>query len=321
MTTALITGVAGQDGVLLARRLLAEGCRVVGTRLPGSNSVVRLRRYAPGVEVVEHDVRDTAGFAALLATHRPDEVYHLASISSVGRSWAEPELTKAVNADAVEGLLDALVAHGNGLRLFHASTAEVGSGGEESPYGAAKKVAEAAVEAAREQGLFTAVGRLYPHESPLRSPDFVVPKIVRAAAEIAAGQRETLSLGNLEVVRDWGYAGDHVRAMIALLRVDAPATVSIGTGVAHTLRELVDAAFAAAKVADPWSRISCDPALLRPADAAAHVADCTAIERLTGWRAEHDFDTLIAHLVRVEERRLSTGVTDDPAYLEVGSLT
>jgi GDPmannose 4,6-dehydratase len=321
MTTALITGVAGQDGVLLARHLLAEGARVVGTKLPRSNSAARLALYAPGVEVVEHDVRDTEGFAGLLTTYEPNEVYHLASISSVGRSWAEPELTQAVNADAVVGLVEALLAHSERSavepRLFHASTAEVAGGGELSPYGAAKRTAETAVEAGRERGLFAAVGRLYPHESPLRSPDFVVPKVVRSVAEIAAGKREALTLGNLEVSRDWGYAGDYVQAMAALLRTGSAATADIGTGIAHSLRELVQIAFAAVGIEDPWSYIESDPALLRPTDPAVHVADCTAIEALTGWRAEHDFTSVVAHLVAVEVRRLESAVSDDPAYLTI----
>lgn len=319
-TTALLTGVAGQDGILLARSLLASGYRVVGTKLPGSNSITRLRLYAPGVEVIDHDIRDTAGFAALLDTFRPDEVFHLASISSVGRSWAEPELTRAVNAEAVVGLVSALLDHrkhtGDDVRLFHASTAEVAGGGEQSPYGAAKKEAESAVEAARDQGLFAAVGRLFPHESPLRSPDFVVPKIVRGAAEIAAGRREHLTLGNLEVVRDWGYAGDYVAAMRALLRLDAPASADIGTGVAHSLRDLVETAFVAAGVADPWAHVETDPALLRPADAAVQVADCSTIHGLTGWQARHEFTSLIGQLVGVEAQRIESGVVENPAYLE-----
>lgn len=316
--TTLVTGVAGQDGILLARALVAAGTPVVGTVLPGTD-LARLRLYAPGAEVVEHDIRDTRSFADLLAAHRPTAVFHLASVSSVARSWDEPELTAAVNGDAVAGVVDAILEHqaatGSEVRLFHASSAEVVGDGVKSPYGAAKLRAEQAVEAARDRGLFAAVGRLFPHESPLRSTEFVVPKIVRAAAEVAAGTRETLTLGNLEVSRDWGSAADHVAAMRLLLNAPEPTTVDIGTGAVHSLRELVEHAFAAAGVSDWASHLATDDKFVRPSDTSVNVADCTRIAALTGWKARTDFASLVGYLVDVERERLRTGVAEDPRYL------
>ena len=320
MRTALITGVAGQDGIYLARLLLADGCRVVGTVPSGAESSARTAAYLEGVHVVPCDVRDVPGMARLVASCDPDEVYNLAALSSVGRSWSEPDRAAATNGTAVADLLQVLVDHrdrtGRDVRFFQASSAEVHSDAAGSPYALAKRAAERAVVEAREgHGLHAVFASLYIHDSPLRHRQFVSRKITSGAAEIAAGRRETLMLGNLDIVRDWGFAGDYVVAMRQMVVADSPADLPIGTGVAHTLADLVETAFDAAEVADPWSRVTFDPSLVRPADAATIVADPEQAYREVGWRASVGFEDVIGHMVEVDRERLRTGVAESVDYL------
>lgn len=320
MGTALVTGIAGQDGVYLARRLRQEGLRVVGTSLPGTGGAARVAHYVDGVEVVDLDLRDAAGLRDLVLGVAPDEVYNLAAVSSVGRSWSEPELTLAVNGTAVEVLVAALLAHraatAADVRLFQASSAETDPGAAASPYARSKAVAEEVVRAARaDAGLHACVGRLYIHDSPLRSEDFVSRKITAGVAAIATGRATDLTLGNLDVVRDWGFAGDYVDAIRRLVRCEEPTDLPIGTGVAHTLQDFVASAFEAAGL-DPERHVVRDPALVRPADTAVLVADPGPAERVLGWRATTDLATLVAHMVHVDLQRARTGVAESRTYLE-----
>ena len=318
--TALVTGVTGQDGVYLARALLADGFRVIGTASPGSASLPARRPYLEGVEVVEADVRDAAALTRLVDATAPEEVYNLAAFSSVGRSWQEPELTLAVNTDPVEALVAGSVVvaarTGRAPRLFQASSAEVRGGAADSPYARSKAVAEDVVRRAREDhGLHAVCGILYNHESPLRSPGFVTRKITRAAAAIGLGQQDTVTLGNLDVVRDWGFAGEYVDAMRRMLQTDDPVDVPLGTGVAHSLADLLGAAFAAAGVDDPEGRVLQDPSLVRPADTQRFVADPGPARSLLGWTASVTFEELVDHMVAVDTERLRTGVEEDVRYL------
>ncbi|MBC9735323.1 GDP-mannose 4,6-dehydratase [Nocardioides marmotae] len=315
MVTALVTGVAGQDGIYLARELLARGTRVVGTVRPASAEATGMAAYLEGVDVRPMDIRDTAAFAALVDDVRPDRVFNLAGLSSVGRSWGEPELTEEVNGAAVERMLEVLGGHSS-IRFFQASSAEeLGDPGSWSPYARSKARARAAVERARAAGAFACVATLYNHESPVRGPDFVTRKITRAAAEIALGRRERLTLGNTAVTRDWGFAGDYARAMADLLGLDEPHDVVLATGVGHTLDDLVRTAFAAIGIDDPAAYVEHDPALMRPADVPVQVGDPSSAARLLGWRPRVAFERLVRHMVEVDRRRLETGVEEDPAYL------
>jgi GDPmannose 4,6-dehydratase len=325
VATALITGVGGQDGVLLARHLMGLGYSIVGTRRPGAPDP--LAPYLEGVTVVDHDLVDTRGFADLVRRHRPDEVYNLAAFSSVGQSWDERELVHEVNAAAVERMLDVMAAADHPSRFFQASSSEVfGSEPEnpqteetahrpDNPYAESKSQAQAATVAARDAGLFACVGILYNHESPLRDSHFVTRKITRAAAEIAAGRRDVLELGNLEIARDWGAAREYVVAMHAALRHDEPGDYVIATGVTHTLRELVDAAFAAAGIADGWSHVRQDPELMRQSDALARVGDPSRARRVLGWQAAVSFPELVRDMVEVDLRRVASGVEESLDYL------
>lgn len=325
MTTALITGVGGQDGVLLARHLMAQGYSVVGTRRPGVSNP--LEPYLGGVTVVEHDLVDTMAFGELVRRFRPDEIYNLAGFSSVGRSWDEPEAALEVNAAAVERMLAVVSAADRPPRFFQASSSEVFGVDPvnpqnedtphrpDNPYAASKSRAHAATVAARDAGLFACVGILYTHESPLRGSHFVTRKITRAAAEIAAGQRDVLELGNLEIARDWGAAREYVVAMHAALCHDEPGDYVIATGRTHTLRDLVDDAFTAAGIADGWSHVRQDPKLMRQSDALVRVGDASRARKVLGWQATVSFPDLVREMVEVDQRRVATGVEESPDYL------
>ena len=317
--TALVTGVAGQDGVYLARELLSRGWRVVGTTRPGDPAAAAMAVYLAGVEVVEHDLRDAPGFRSLVAACRPTWVFNLAGFSSVGASWDQVALVEEVNGVAVEAMLSVLVdlpARGDDVRFFQAGSAEETGAGAGSPYAHAKARARASVTRAREEhGLHAVTATLHNHESPLRPARFVTRKITRAAASIALGLTDSVSLGNLEVSRDWGAAADYVRAMVAMLELDAPQDLVVATGVSHTLHDLLDAAFRTAGLGDPSSYVVQDPALLRPADAPALVADISGTRRVLGWAPTTTFEQVVEQMVRVDLERLRTGVEESPAYL------
>lgn len=328
--TALVTGVAGQDGILLARLLRAEGYRVIGTIQPGSEP--ELRTYLDGVEIVPHDLRDAAGFDRLLEIHTPDEVYNLAGFTSVGASWDDPDLVEAVNAVAVESMLDSLVATrertGRAPRFFQASSSEVFGPDAvnpqhestphdpQSPYAESKSRAHLATVRRREEdGLFACVGILYNHESPLRRAQFVTRKIVRAAVEISEGRQDSVTLGNLAVSRDWGSAADYVRAMhLATTHGEAGDHV-IATGVLHSLQDLLELAFGAVGIADPWPYVRQDPALLRKADAPGLSGDPSRTRERLGWAPSTSFEQLVAHMVAIDLERVRTGVEESPEYL------
>jgi GDPmannose 4,6-dehydratase len=322
--TALVTGVAGQDGIYLARRLRDEGLHVVGTVKPGNQDAVRVATYLDGVDVVALDLSDTAGLRGLVASAEPDEVYNLAGMSSVARSWELPEEAFTLNADAVEVLVGAVLAlrdrSGKDVRVVQASTAEVVDGA--SPYARSKAAAEEVVRAARDDnGLHACAARLHIHESPLRGPGFVSRKITSGVAEIVLGRRSVLTLGNVDVVRDWGFAGEYVAALRLMAATAEPVDLPIGTGVPHSLGDLVDAAFAAGGIDDPSSHLAQDPALMRPADIPELVADPGPAERVLGWTADVRLESLVRHMVQVDLERLRSGVAESADYLAVPATT
>lgn len=310
-TTHLITGVAGQDGILLARLLLAEGGRVVGTVRPGSPSYERNGCYLDGVEVATVDLRDREAMTALVEDVRPTEIYNLAAQSSVGASWRDPENAHAVNGSAAAELVE-IARTIPGVRLLQAGSAEEGL---DSPYALAKADATGAVHAARQAGVHACVATLHPHESPVRGRTFVTRKISRAAAEIAAGVADSLTLGNIGVRRDWGAAHDHVRAMRAMLALDEPRDFVIATGTTHSLMDLVRTAFDAAGLGDPEPYLRVDPELSRPSDADELAGDPSEVMAATGWRPSRTFDEVIAEMVLVDRLRVDSGVEESLSYL------
>ena len=317
--TALVTGVTGQDGVYLARLLADEGTHVVGTVRPGSAHGDRIAAYLPDITIVELDLRDSDRLRAILREHRPDEVYNLAAFTSVGGSWADPDAVAAINATAVTGLLSAALSHRDEsrqeIRIFHASSGAA-HGGDDSPYSAAKLAAEVAVAEFRAaHGLHACFANLHNHESPLRGEQFVTRKITQAVARIAGGDTQPLTLGNVDVRRDWGFAGDYVDAMRRMVRLDEPVDLEIGTGIDHSLRDLVALAFAAAGIDDAWQHIRQDSDLMRPTDAKVLVADPGPAQATIGWTAQVPFEELIAGMVIADITRRRTGVAEDRRYL------
>ena len=318
--TVLITGVTGQDGVYLSRLLRSRGAYVVGVAPPSATPPELVAAYLGDIDLVPLDICDADQVQRLVDKTEPDEVYNLAAVSSVARSWDEPEATFAVNHGAVEGLVRALLElrgrTGREPRFFQASSAEVTGSAAHSPYAQAKAAAEDVVREARTRdGLHACSARLYNHESPLRSTAFVTGKITRGVAEIAAGRRTELRLGNLDVSRDWGFAGDYVDAMCRMVAADEPQDLAIGTGRTHQLADLLELAFQAVGVDDPAPYVVADPDLVRPADTAVLVADPEPAAVALGWRASTSFEDLVRHMVSVDQERLRTGVEHDARYL------
>ncbi|WP_185996582.1 GDP-mannose 4,6-dehydratase [Nocardioides campestrisoli] len=309
---AFVTGISGQDGGYLAERLLADGYEVHAlVRTPSRPG------YCPA-EVVLHpgDVTDHDATRRLLLDVAPNEVYNLAAISSVFRSWQEPDLTRAVNGDAAIALLDSAlavqVATGRAVRFVQASSAEifgspVDSPQDEStpvaptnPYGEAKAAAHLAVADARSRGLHAVSAILYNHESPRRPDTFVSRKITRGVAAIARGEADELVLGNLDARRDWGWAPDHVDAMVRAARYQTAQDYVVATGESHSVREFVAAAFAAAGVADWEQYVRVDPAFVRPTDAAELVGDAGRARRELGWAPAKGFPEIVAEMVAAD---------------------
>lgn len=330
--SALITGLAGQDGIYLARYLTSMGYRVVGTVTSKSKHRDVLRTYVPDAVVYEVDVRNSPAMGVLLDRERPDEIYNLASWSSVGQSWSDPEQVTAVNGLSVLGLLEQVKrlrdADGYDPRVCQASSSEMfglvtelpqreGSPHHpRSPYAVSKSFAHhTAVNYRESYGMFVATAILFNHESPLRPHSFVTRKITHGAAAIAAGKMETLHLGRTDVRRDWGAAQDYVEALHLITQFDQPDTFNVATGTSHSLADFLTRAFDVAGVADPWSRVSTDPALLRPADVPETRGDSTKITHTLGWRPAMGFDEIVEKMVTADMARLTTGIPESLDYL------
>lgn len=299
---ALVTGVGGQDGFYLAGRLLAEGVEVHG--------VVREGAAPRGVQAHRLDLA-VDDPAPLLARLRPDLVVNLAAISSVWRSWQQPELTAEVNGLAVARLLAAtreLAEGGSPVRFLQASSAEIFGAATEapqtertrleptSPYGASKAYAHHLVGAYRRAGLSASALILYNHESARRPASFVSRKITSAAARIARGSRERLELGNLDARRDWGWAPDVADALLRAARAVEPDDYVVATGVTHSVREFAEAAFAHAGL-DWRDHVDVSEALIRPGDAPEQVGDASHAREVLGWRPTMDFAGIVAAMV------------------------
>jgi GDPmannose 4,6-dehydratase len=329
--TALITGVAGQDGIYLARHLIDHGYRVVGTVRPDTGPGDRAV-YLDAVELIELDQRDRDGFAAALEASRPDEIYNLAGFTSVGASWRNAELVTETNGLAVVRILEELLRyrerHGSAPKYFQPSSSEMFGVSDQqpqtegtphhprSPYAATKSFAHHLTVNYRESyELFTCTGTLYNHESPLRGTQFVTRKISRSVAEIALGLRHTLTLGNLDVRRDWGFAGDYARAMHLMLQLDEPADFIIATGQSRQLADVLTVAFGAIGIDDPTPYVEQDPALMRPADVVDLYGDPTKAREQLGWQSKLGFEEVIEHMVRADIARLRSGVEESTDYL------
>ena len=309
MPTALITGVSGQDGSYLAERLLADGVEVHAVSLPDDAPVDGVRTHAG-------DVADVEGTRALVLEVAPDEIYNLAAVSSVARSWDQPELTARVNGLAAVGLLESArrlqEREGRPVRFVQASSAEIFGLPDRSPqdedtpvrpvnpYGAAKAFAHLMVDVYRHRGLHAVSLVLYNHESPRRPEQFVTRKITAGVAAISAGTASRLTLGNLAAVRDWGWAPDFVDAMVRAARADVPRDYVVATGESHSVEEFVAAAFRCVGIDDWASYVDVDPALFRPVDAQALTGDPTRIRTDLGWAPTVGFEDVVRRMVEAD---------------------
>jgi len=329
---ALITGIAGQDGIYLAQFLGGQGYRITGTVPPGSEAATHYAPYLHGVDVVEVDVRDVAEMRRLVFSVRPNEVYNLAALSSVGSSWDDAREVGEVNGTSVGRLLEILVRYrdecGQAPRFFQASSAEIFGPAHsqplsegtprapQSPYGYAKRIAhDSTVRFRTQYDLFACNGILFNHESPLRRPQFVTRKITRAAAEISAGLRTELRLGTLDVRRDWGAASDYVRAMWLMLQQPTAQDYVVATGAATSLRDFVTTAFACAGIDDPWAYVQEDPAIARPADPEQLLGDPSRARHELGWAAQTPLTDVIRQMVAVDIERIRRGAEESSDYL------
>lgn len=322
VTTVFITGINGQDGTLLARRLLAEGVRVHGLVRPHDHDDALAGLPA---EVTLHigDLSDPQGVERVLAQVEPDCIYNLGGISSVGFSWDEPVLTGAVTGLGAVAVMEAAQRlqdrRGTPVRVLQASSSEIFGTPDRtpqdestrirpiSPYGAAKAYAHEMARVFRSRGLHVTTCILYNHESTLRPPTFVTRKITQAVAGIALDGHGTLTIGDVSVRRDWGWAPDFVDALVRALAHDEPDDFVVATGETHSVEDFVEAAFAAAGVEDWHSYVEIDPALVRPADAAEMVGDASKAHRLLGWAPTVTFDGLVARMVEHDLGLLRVG--------------
>ncbi len=318
---ALITGVTGQDGGYLAEHLIGLGYQVVGLAHEGDAALGELRARLPDVDVVTGDLRDRDSLVEALEQARPDEVYNLAAFSHPGRSWEQPELCADITGNGVLRLLEAIrsVSAGdpNRIRLCHASSSEIFAAsaapldessalGPRSPYGSAKAFAHHVVGNYRDgHGLFACAAILFNHESPRRPPSFVTRKITQAAAAISLGQQGHVTLGNLDVRRDWGHAADYVAAMHLMLQQPGPSDFVVATGRSHSLADLLRIAFAHVGLDDWQSHVRQDPDLLRPVDTPTAVGNATKAAEVLGWKPRRTFETMVREMVDHDLQALS----------------
>ncbi|NOZ77713.1 MAG: GDP-mannose 4,6-dehydratase [Acidobacteria bacterium] len=340
MKKALITGITGQDGSYLAELLLAKGYEVHGlVRRASTFNRVRIDHLrddpelAPRFHLHYGDLADTESLVTVLRAVGPSEVYNLAAQSHVGISFRMPTYTGEVSGLGVIRLLEAIRQVDPGIRFYQASTSELFGKAEtfpqsestpfhpRSPYGVAKMYAFWATVNFREAyGMYAVNGILFNHESPRRGENFVTRKITLAVAQIVAGTRQSVALGNLDARRDWGFAGDYVRAMWQMLQVGDPRDYVIGTGEAHSVREFAQRAFAVAGIELAWEgegeaetgrdsrtgevRVTVDPAYYRPAEVDFLLADPSMARRELGWRPEVGFDELVSMMVQSDLERI-----------------
>ena len=315
---AVVTGITGQDGSYLAELLLARGYEVVGvTRRLSAPNHWRIRHLLGRIELRPADLLDQLSLIRLVDEVRPHEVYNLAAMSFVPASWDQPLLTGEYNAQGVTRVLEAIRQVDTSIRVYQASSSEMFGKVREtpqteltpfhprSPYGVSKVFAHYVTVNYRESyDLFAVSGILFNHESPRRGLEFVTRKVTDGAARIKLGLAETLSLGNLDARRDWGFAGDYVRAMWMMLQQDRPDDYVIATGVSRSVRELVRIAFAHAGL-DWREHVRTDPALLRPAEVDHLIGNPAKAEAELGWRPGIDFEGLVRMMVDADVARLA----------------
>ena len=327
---ALITGITGQDGSYLAELLLEKGYDVTGVvRRSSAPNFWRIEHILERVTLRPADLLDQQSLMRIIQDVKPHELYNLAAMSFVPASWDQPLLTGEYNSMGVTRLLEAVrqVQAHHDIRIYQASSSEMYGRVREvpqteltpfyprSPYGVSKVFGHYITVNYRESyGLYAVSGILFNHESPRRGLEFVTRKVTDGVARIKLGLADHLSLGNLEAQRDWGYAGDYVRAMWLMLQPDRADDYVIATGVSHSVQDLVELAFGHAGL-DWRSYVRTDPALLRPAEVDQLVGNASKARSVLGWEPTVSFERLIAMMVDADVARLS-GVVPSAAALK-----
>jgi GDPmannose 4,6-dehydratase len=308
--TALITGITGQDGSYLAEFLLEQGYHVVGmVRRSSTVNFGRIDHIQDRITLAHGDLLDQTSLIDIMREHRPDEIYNLAAQSFVPISWKQPVLTGEFTALGVTRMLEAVRTSAPGAHFYQASSSEMFGQVHEvpqteetpfyprSPYGVAKVYGHWITVNYRESyGLFACSGILFNHESPRRGLEFVTRKVCHGAAQIKLGLAHELRLGNLEARRDWGFAGDYVKAMWQMLQQDTPDDYVVGTGQTHSVRDLCQVAFGALDL--DWEKhVVVDPCFYRPAEVDLLVSDPTKAREKLGWQPAVSFEDLIKTMV------------------------
>ena len=307
---ALITGITGQDGSYLAEFLVSKGYEVHGlVRRSSTETYQRLLGVRDQLTLHTGDLLDQRSLVDVLKACRPDEIYNLAAMSFVAASWVQPTLTAEFTGVGVTRLLEAMREVCPGARFYQASSSEMFGKVREvpqcettpfyprSPYGVAKAYGHFITVNYRESyDLFACSGILFNHESPRRGLEFVTRKVAHAAAAIKLGLEEELPIGNMDARRDWGYAPEYVEAMWLMLQRDTPDDYVIGTGVSHSVQDLVTAAFDHVGL-DPATHVRTDPALFRPAEVDNLIGDSSKARRELGWEPRTSFEGLVQLMV------------------------
>ncbi len=328
MKRAFITGITGQDGGYLAELLLEKGYEIYALYRRNSNQRFdRIKHLLDKIHLIEGDMTDQSSLIDAIEVSKPDEVYNLAAQSFVAVSWKEPVFTAEVNALGVTRLLEAIKMKKPDAKFYQASTSELFGLVQEtpqkettsfhprSPYSVAKLYGYWITVNYRESyNMFACNGILFNHESPKRGIEFVTRKITKAVAEIYRGEREFVSLGNLDAKRDWGYAGDYVKAMYLMLQQEKPDDFVIASGETHSVREFVEKAFKVVDIEIEWKGqgineigidkksgktiVKINPQFFRPADVELLLGDPSKAKRELGWNPEVNFDQLVEMMVR-----------------------
>lgn len=319
--TALITGILGQDGPYLAKHLIEKGYKVYGLMRRYSQPHMDNLKFLGiehDVDFVEGDLTDESSLLNLIKTTRPNEIYNLAAQSFVGSSWDQAKLTTEVNSLGVLYLLNSIKFFSPTTKFYQASTSEMfglsNDGGYQdentvfhprSPYGISKVYSYWMTVNFRESyGIFTTNGILFNHESPLRGIQFVTRKITDGVARIKLGLADSISLGNLDAKRDWGFAGDYVEAMYLMMQAEQPDDYVIGTGETHAVSEFVELAFAEVGITDWKKYVIIDARFKRPAEVPHLLGRATKAHTKLGWKPKMAFKDLVKTMVQADLKRL-----------------
>lgn len=326
MRSALITGITGQDGSHLADLLLEKGYKVHGmVRRASTDNFYRIDHILDRIELHQGDLLDSASLVQIVEKTQPDEVYNLGAMSFVPTSWKQPVLTAEYTGVGVTRLLEAIRQAKPDAKFYQASSSEMFGKVHEtpqsettmfhprSPYGVAKVYGHYITMNYRESyNMFACSGILFNHEGPRRGREFVTRKISHGVAQIKMGLEHELRLGNLQAKRDWGYAGDYVRAMYLMLQQDEPDDYVVGTGETHTVQEFCEIAFDQAGL--NWEKyVVIDPQYYRPAEVDLLLSDPTKVKTQLGWEPEVSFDRLVRMMVDEDLRLLRHKLKSPPA--------